>query len=162
MGRAFLYFFRTIQKTVKIDGCFNFNASRETVWRVLNDPSLIAKHLPGCESMEATGEDCYRAVLKIGVGAIKGTYHTTMRIAEKQPPQGYTLHVEGSGNPGFAKGQGTVRLTESGGKTVLTYSGDLQIGGLIARVGQRIVAPLSQQMARAFFEGLGGEAEHVT
>ena len=115
--------------------------------------------MPGCESLDPAGEDAYDAVLAIGVGPIKGTYTAHMAIVDKHPEEGYTLRVEGSGKPGHVKGEGQVRLSSEGDATVLEYSGDLQVGGLIARVGQRMIGSISRQMASKFFEGLGREAE---
>jgi carbon monoxide dehydrogenase subunit G len=146
---------------MKLEGRFTFNAPRERVWRILNDPDVIARHMPGCESLEPLGDDAYAAVLSIGVGPIKGTYQAHLAILDKQPNEAYTLKVDGSGKPGFVKGEGQVRLSEEGGRTVLHYSGDLEIGGLIARVGQRIIGSISQQMASKFFAGLGEEAERA-
>jgi len=93
------------------------------------------------------------------VGAIKGAYQARLEIVNKQPGRGYTLRVAGSGKPGHVKGEGQVRLSGDGEITELEYEGDLQIGGLIARVGQRIIGTVSRQMAARFFEGLGHEAE---
>jgi len=133
-------------------------ASRQHVWAVLNDPAVLQRHMPGCESLEATGPDTYEAVLKIGVAAIKGTYKATLRISDRVEPASYRLHVEGSGKPGFVKGSGSVALEEQEGGTRLTYQGDLRVGGLIARVGQRLLGSISERMTREFFEGLASEA----
>lgn len=144
---------------MKLEGKYNLQAPRDRVWRMLNDPAVIAKHMPGCESLEPAGEDAYDAVLSIGVGPIKGKYKAHLAIVDKQAGRSYTLRVEGSGQPGHVKGEGQVRLSGEGDTTDLEYSGDLQVGGLIARVGQRIIGTISQQMAARFFEGLGREAE---
>ncbi len=144
---------------MKLTGEFTFNAPREKVWQALNDISTLQKHMPGCESLEQVGPDEYKALLKIGVAAIKGTYNATLGIRDRVAPERYTLTVEGKGAPGFVKGEGQVTLIEQGDKTVLRYAGDLQVGGLIARVGQRLIAGVTESMTRQFFEGLGREAE---
>ena len=144
---------------MKLQGTLSFDAPRDRVWAAFNDPQVIARHLPGCDALNPDGEDVYRAVLKIGVGPIKGTYNAILTLSEKQAPESYTLQVEGSGKPGYVKGGGQVRLAEDGDKTTLVYEGDLQIGGLIARVGQRIVGTISGQMANRFFESMKAEFE---
>jgi hypothetical protein len=144
---------------VKLEGSYAIAAPRERVWNLLNDPDVIARHLPGCDSLKALGEDRYEAELTIGVGPIKGSYKATLTLLAKRPNEGYTIQVEGSGKPGFVKGEGQVTLADESGKTRLNYSGDLQIGGLIARVGQRIIGPISQQMTAKFFAGFGKDAE---
>ena len=142
---------------MKLHGSLIFDAPRDRVWAALNDPEAIARHLPGCESVVPAGEDVYDAVLKIGVGPIKGTYNAKLSLSGRRPPEGYTLQVEGSGKPGHVKGGGQVRLEADGNRTTLTYDGELHIGGLIARVGQRIIGTISEQMAAKFFESLRQE-----
>ena len=143
---------------MNLNGTFTFAAPRAKVWEVLNDPAILQRHMPGCESLELVGPDEYKATLKIGVAAIKGTYLATLKIKDRKELEGYTLAVEGSGAPGFVKGEGRVLLTDEGAGTVLTYNGDLQVGGLIARVGQRLLAGITDKMTRDFFESLGNEA----
>ncbi len=144
---------------MKLTGAFTFNAPRDKVWAILNDPAVLQKHMPGCESLEATGNDEFKATLKVGVAAIKGTYVANLRITDKAPPERYTLHVEGQGGPGFVKGVGTVTLAADGSATKLSYDGDLQFGGLIARVGGRLLGGIAEKMTREFFESLGKESE---
>jgi carbon monoxide dehydrogenase subunit G len=144
---------------LRLEGSCIIAAPRERVWALLNDPEVIARHLPGCDSLKPLSEDRYEAELTVGVGPIKGSYKAQLSLLNKRPNEGYTLLVEGSGKPGHAKGEGRVTLSDEGGGTRLDYSGDLQIGGLIARVGQRILGTVSQQMAAKFFEGFGRDAE---
>jgi hypothetical protein len=144
---------------MKLTGEFTFNAPQDKVWAILNDPAILQKHMPGCESLESTGNDEFKATLKVGVAAIKGTYIAHLSITDKAPPTSYVLHVEGQGGPGFVKGSGSVTLSPDGGGTKLVYDGDLQFGGLIARVGGRLLSGITEKMTREFFESLGKEAE---
>lgn len=148
---------------MKLQGEVAFEANRETVWDALNNPEVIAKCLPGCESMEPAGEDVFEAVLKFGVGPITGQYRVTLKITDKNPPQAYALQVDGSGKPGFVKGQGSIKLqAQDGGGAVLRYDGDLQIGGLAARIGQRMIGTISKQLTKQFFSRLVEAAESTT
>ena len=144
---------------MKIEGSYLFKAPKEKVWTCLTDPEVIAKCIPGGESMEATGDDSYNAVLKIGIGAIKGTFTGRIRIQDKQPPSQYKLGVEGKGTAGFLSGQGVIRLEESGADTSVSYSGEVQIGGLIASVGQRMLQGFAKQQITNFFAALAKETE---
>lgn len=144
---------------MKLEGDFTFNAPRDKVWAILNDPEVLGRHMPGCQSLDPVGEDEFEAVLSIGVAAIKGTYKARLRVTDKEPPAAYRLHVEGSGKPGHVKGEGQVHLSEQDGQTHLRYEGDLHVGGLIARVGQRMLGSITQRMTRDFFQALGSEAE---
>lgn len=143
---------------MKLDGQTVVNAPIERLWEVLNDVELLRRHMPGCESLTEVGAGEYEAVLSMGVAAIKGRYTATLHMVDADPPHGYTLRVEGSGKPGFVKGEGRVRLAPTEGGTELTYSGELQVGGMIARVGQRLISGLAQRMTRQFFDELAAEA----
>ena len=143
---------------VNLNGSFTFAAPRPKVWKVINDPAVLARHMPGCESLEMVSPDEFRATLKIGLAAFKGTYIATLKLRERVQNEGYILTVEGVGGPGFVKGEGRVLLADAGPNTVLVYNGDLQIGGLLARVGQRLIVGLADKLTRDFFESLGKEA----
>lgn len=144
---------------MKLEGSHTLNAGREKVWSILTDPERVARHLPGCESMEEVEADTYDVVLNVGMGPVRGTYRARLRLSDKQPPASYTLGVEGQGKPGHVKGSGQVTLEESDGRTVVRYEGNLQFGGMIARVGQRMLGSVANQMTRRFFTGLSAEAE---
>ena len=144
---------------MRLTGEYTFDAPRETVWEILNDPEVLKKHMPGCEKLEPLGDDQYEAVISLGVSAIKGTYKAKLDIRDKVAPESYSLHVDGSGKPGFVKGSGNVTLEDHGGQTRLKYDGEFQIGGMIARVGQRMVKSVADRLTRQFFQELGGEAE---
>ena len=139
---------------MKIEGAHLFKSPREKVWNCLIDPQLLARCIPGCEKMELTGEDSYKAVLKIGIGALKGTFNGHIRLQDKQPLSQYKLVVEGEGGPGFLKGEGLIRLEASGTETNVFYSGEVQIGGLIASVGQRMLQGFAKQTISRFFSSL--------
>lgn len=142
-----------------LEGDLEIDAPRDVVWDLLNDPNILQKHMPGCESLDLVGEDRYEAVITLGVAAIKGTYKARFDILDKRPPQSYTLRIEGSGKPGFVKGEGQVTLEDLGARTLLKYSGEMQVGGVIARVGQRLIGTISKKLTRQFFQDLGREAE---
>jgi len=109
--------------------------------------------------MESVSEDSYNATLKIGIGSIKGTFMGRIRMQDKQPPSHYRLSVEGKGGPGFLSGEGLIRLEDSGSDTNVSYSGDVQIGGLIASVGQRMLQGFAKQQISQFFMALAKETE---
>ncbi len=142
---------------MQLDGSHRFDADRERVWAAFNDPAVLARVTPGCQSLEATGPDEYRATLSVGVAAVKGTYQGRLSIADRDPPQSYTLRVEGSGRPGFVKGEGRLTLVEDGGGTRADIKGEAQVGGVIAAVGQRMVGSAARMMMQQFFSAMDKE-----
>lgn len=147
---------------MQLTGTYAFNAPIARVWTLLNDPDVIASCLPGCEKLEPLGDDRYRANLSMAIAAISGQYSGTVALLDKQPPRSYRLVVDGSGKAGFVKGEATITLTESttaAGATTVTVQGEGQVGGLMARVGQRLLGSVSQMMLDRFFGALRERTE---
>ena len=146
---------------MEITATYTFDAPRQRVWELLIDPTVIAGCLPGCESMEPTGDDTYNATLTVGIAAITGRYSGTVQMADKVPPASYTLQVEGRGKPGFVNGSAEVSLAEDGasGTTTVAVTGKAQVGGTIARVGQRLLGSVSKMMMDRFFACLQERAK---
>lgn len=142
---------------MKIETTQELHATRDRVYSALTDPEVLRRCIPGCESLEKTDEDTYSATLKAGVGSIKGTFKGEVRLEDMRPPEHYRIEVEGKGAIGFAKGSADFDLAESDGVTVITYSGELQIGGTIAGVGQRMIQGAAKMMASRFFAALEAE-----
>ncbi|MBI4608727.1 MAG: carbon monoxide dehydrogenase subunit G [Candidatus Rokubacteria bacterium] len=145
---------------MKIEGSYDIPAPRDRVWQALLDPAQLAKAIPGCEELEAIGEGEYKATMKVGVAAVKGTFQGKVKLSDIQPPTRYRMAVEGSGGPGFVRGEAAMELSEVEGGTRVACSADVQIGGLIAGVGQRMLGGVAKMMLDQFFsrmaEQLGG------
>ena len=136
---------------MKLEGSYEVPAPRKKVWDAFLDPKVLKQAIPGCEKLEAIGPDEYKATMKVGVGGVKGTFEGKVRLGEKNPPDSYKLAVEGSGGPGFIRGETLITLTDSGSGTTVSYTAELQVGGLIASVGQRMLGGVSKMMADKFF-----------
>ena len=145
---------------MKIDGSQQMNAPRERVYQCLTDPEVLQRCIPGCEKLEKTGDNSYAATIRTGVGSIKGVFTGSVRLEDMRPPEHYRIVVDGKGTPGFAKGSGDFDLEATGpDSTNLKYSGDLQVGGTIAGVGQRMIQATAKMMASQFFTALEAEAK---
>jgi uncharacterized protein len=136
---------------VQVEGQYTINAPIEKVWQYLLDPMGLQACIPGCEKLEPTGDDAYQATLKVGVAAVKGSYQGKVAIADKEPPNRYRMLVEGSGGPGFVRGDAGMQLSDVDGGTRVSYDADVQVGGLIASVGQRMLGGVTKMMLDQFF-----------
>ena len=141
----------TLQGTQKI------SARRDRVFQALIDPAVLQECIPGCQELEKTGEDQYKATLSAGVGPVKGVFAATISLKDISVPSQFTLVVEGKGQPGFVKGSGTLDLSEEDDSTTIEYSGEVNIGGLIAGVGQRMIQATAKLLAGRFFKTLEKE-----
>ncbi len=136
---------------MKIEGSHDVSAPRQKVWDAFLNPEQLRQAIPGCEKLEALGNDEFKATMKIGVGAVKGTFEGKVKITEKNAPNSYRMAVEGSGGPGFVRGETLIELTDIEGGTRVSYTADVQVGGLIAGVGQRLLGGVSKMLADQFF-----------
>ena len=134
-----------------LHGTYSFDASAATVWDRLIDPEVVGRCLPGCDGLEPIGGDTFRVKLTMTVAAISGSYEGTIAIVDKQPPRSYRLLIDGHGRSGFVKGEASLELAEEGEKTLVTVRGAADVGGLIARVGQRLLGSVSKMMMDRFF-----------
>ena len=136
---------------MKIEGSHDIPAPQEKVWDAFLGPATLAKAIPGCEGLEEIGPGEYKAVMKVGVAAIKGTFEGRVRLMDLDPPTRYRMAVEGKGGPGFVRGEAAMSLAPIETGTKVSYDADVQVGGLIASVGQRMLGGVSKMMLDQFF-----------
>lgn len=140
---------------MKVSGEHIFNGPRERVWDLVRDPEVLASALPGTQSMKQVSETEYEGKMNVRVGPVAGVFAGRLVVSKEIPPESFELSVQGRGAPGFAKGMGTVHLTDLGDNTTLmTYEGDLQVGGKIAGVGQRLMDSVSKSIIRQGLESM--------
>ncbi|MFN8457969.1 MAG: carbon monoxide dehydrogenase subunit G [Anaerolineae bacterium] len=139
---------------MKLEGTYTFEAPRDVVWQALLDPNVLAKVMPGCERLDQIGENEYKGALKIRVGPVQGQFEGVVSLSDINAPESYRMQVDGKGAPGFMKGTGEVRLEDHGGSTVMQYSGEAQVGGRIASVGQRLLDSSAKAITRQSLDGL--------
>jgi carbon monoxide dehydrogenase subunit G len=142
---------------VKLSGTVSLPAEPPQVWALLTDAQRLARLLPGCERLDPDGADCFKAVMKFGVAAISGKYGGSLRFLQLKPPHSLTLQFDGRGLPGFVRGQAGIELIRKGAATELRYSGEAQIGGVVASVGQRLLEAAARQIVRQFFDAAAAE-----
>lgn len=132
-------------------------ASREKVWAALNDPEMLKKCIPGCQSLEMSSPTEMTATVVFKVGPVKATFGGKVTLSDLDPPSSYRISGEGSGGvAGFAKGGAAVRLeSESPEVTILHYEVDAQIGGKLAQLGQRLIDSTARKLAGEFFASFG-------
>ena len=144
---------------MKISGSYVVPAPPERAYSMLQDPEVLAKSMPGCDQLTRIGPDEYQMKLKMAIASIQGLFAGKVKIEDQNPPQSFKLSVEGTGKVGFMKGSGVLTLTPQGEGTQVAFEGEVQVGGMIAGVGQRLVETTAKFIIRKFFDKL---AEQVT
>jgi len=140
---------------MKLDGEYLFNGPREQVWKLVRDPEVLSTALPGTQSLNKISDTEFEGVMHLKIGPMAGNFAGKLEVSDEVPPESCTLTVEGRGAPGSVKGTGHVQLTaQAEGKTLMKYTGDLQVSGTLASTGQRMIEPVSKSMIRQGLETL--------
>src|SRR3979490_2336617 len=142
-------------RAMTMNGEVQLAAPREAVWTKLNDPEVLKACIPGCEELERTEDNGFRAVAKMKVGPVSARFKGRVTLSDLDPPNGYKISGEGEGGvAGFAKGGATVALAEKEGGTLLTYDDHAQIGGKLAQLGQRLINGSAKKLEDEFLSHL--------
>ena len=137
---------------MEIKGEYQIDSSREDVWLALNDPEMLKKCIPGCESLEKISDTELTAKVMAAIGPVRARFITKLSLENLNPPESYTLVGESkAGVAGFGRGAAYVTLTENDGGTLLSYVADFRVGGKLAQVGSRLVLGATKKTADDFF-----------
>jgi uncharacterized protein len=143
---------------MKIAGEQVLSAPRERVWKLFNSPERLSTLIPGCEKLETLGPDEYGGAINVGIAAVKGSYSGKLKLEDKRAPEHYKMLVDGKGKQGFVRGTGTLDLVERDATTTLVrYAGDVQMGGPLMQVGQRMIDSAAKMMLGQFFAAAEAE-----
>jgi carbon monoxide dehydrogenase subunit G len=143
---------------LKIGGSYTLPLERERAYALLQDPEVLARCMPGTDHLAKVGPDEYEMKMKMSLAAVQGVFEGKIRIADQKPPEQFRLLVEASGKIGFLKGDGLLTLAAANSSTELRYDGDVQVGGVIAAVGQRLLDTTAKIIIKKFFDQLASEA----
>lgn len=142
---------------MKISGTAQLPFPPGRTYELMQDPVVLARAIPGCESLECTCDNEYRMKMKMMLASFSGAFEGKVRLIDPAPPVSFRMVVEGSGKIGFMKGEGVLTLAAKDSGTEVGYDGDAQIGGTMAAVGQRLIDTTARMMIKRFFEKLAAE-----
>ncbi len=149
---------------MELNGEVSIAAARMAVWAALNDPDVLARCIEGVETLnrvEAEGIDRFEGKMNAKVGPVRATFTGHVSLTQVQAPESYVLVGEGKGGvAGFAKGEASVNLEETGpAQTLLRYQVRSSVGGKLAQLGARLIEGTAKGYAESFFAKLKAELE---
>jgi carbon monoxide dehydrogenase subunit G len=144
---------------MELASTYTFDAPLEKVWDLLMDTVAIASCVPGCRELRPIGDDRYQAELVVTVAAISGNFEATVALEDKVPPNSYRLVVEGTGRIGFVKGSAQIELEPASPGTVVKVAASAEVGGAVARVGQRLLEGVGRMTMDRFFACMAGKVK---
>lgn len=136
---------------MEIKGEYQIDAPRELVWQALNDPEMLQKCIPGCESLEKISDTEFAAKVTAAIGPVRAKFNTALSLEDLDPPASYRLVGESKAAAGFGSGSAVVNLEAHDGGTLLRYDADFKVGGKLAQVGSRLVLGATRKTADQFF-----------
>jgi carbon monoxide dehydrogenase subunit G len=133
---------------VKVAGERSFAAPREEVWFVLNDPSSMAKSIPGVDSFDVRDDRHWQAKVKIPLSL--GMLHMTMSMekTEERKPEFASLAIKGTGVGAILNMTTAFTLDEAGGGTRMAWEADVRIAGPVGSMGQHVLQPIVNQQVQ--------------
>jgi hypothetical protein len=145
---------------MQLKGTHLFSAPRAAVWEALLDPTVLAQALPGGETLEKVADNEYKAAMNVRVGPVQGKFAGKVELSDIQPVESYRMKVNGSGPAGFVNGEGSLLLSEQEQGTLLSYEGEVQVGGKIAGVGQRLIDSTAKSIIKQGFKVLDEQIQY--
>ena len=129
-----------------VSGTKELPASREAVWSVINEPSEMAKLMPGVESFEIVDDAHWTAKVKVplGLGGLKMTM--SFEQVEQREPEFASMRAKGQGVGALMDMLTSFTLSEAdGGTTSMAWEADIKIAGPVGAMGQRVLQPIVNQ-----------------
>ncbi len=143
-----------------VEGNYLLPGKPEAIWDLLMDPAVLAKAMPGTRSLTRVAADRYEGVMRVGIGPITAAeFELSIALSEMQRPERYAMQIDSKGRFGFTRGLARVELVPEANGTAMRYSADLQVGGKIAALGQRLLESVSKLMTRQGLEALNQELQ---
>lgn len=145
---------------IKIEGDYVFNGPQKIAYEVVHDPNMLLLAIPGESSMKEISPNEYEGTIKLKIGPVNGQFAGLYTIKDDVPTESFTMVVKGKGAAGFAEGVGKVQfIQQDDGRTLFKYTGELNIGGKLASVGQRLIDSVAKSMLKSGLEKLDKEVE---
>ncbi len=147
---------------MEMQGSRHLAVTQQQAWDALNDPAVLKVCIPGCNNIEATGDNQYAVGVAVKIGPVSAKFAGKILLSDINPPNSYKITFDGQGGAaGFGKGTSEVKLTPAaeGPGCELSYSVQASVGGKIAQVGQRLIDGVAKSMAEDFFKRFDAEME---
>ena len=136
---------------MKLSGSYKLNVKKEIVWKALNNPDVLQKCIPGCESFQKESDTIFNVTATNQIGPMNATFSGKVTLSNIQENQSNTISGEGQSSVGIANGSAEVKLIEKNGSTTLSYEVNVNVGGKVAQLGSRLIDGVAKKMSGYFF-----------
>jgi carbon monoxide dehydrogenase subunit G len=146
---------------VIVEGERTFEAPRETVWKVLNDPAAMAATMPGVESFDVHDDKRWTANVKIplGLGGLK--MKIDLEKTDERELEHAAMNIKGQGVGAMMNMVTTFDLSDAGSSTLMKWSADVKIAGPVGSMGQRVLQPIVNQQVQHVLGALDVQVQNA-
>ncbi len=143
---------------MKLTGKHILNAPPARVWTVLMDTQSLARVVPGISTLEKISDHSFKSTLNIGLGPVSGSFTGHIQLQDIIDEKSFTLKAKQESKIGNANATIAIRLVPADdSQTAIDFDGDVQLSGLMASMGQRIIGGVSGTLTKQFFQNLEKE-----
>ena len=139
---------------MEFSGAVDIPATRDNVFAFVTDPNRVGACGPGVESIEVVDSTHFKARAKVGVGFITARFVVDLEIAEQQPPDMAIIKARGQAPGSAVDALGRINLVDGTepGTTTMLWSAEVNISGMIASVGARLIESTANKMIGQTFD----------
>lgn len=143
---------------IRIEKSFQVQEPLERVWKFISDPTKVANCLPGAQITEAVDDRTFKGVIKVQVGPSVTDYKGQVHI-ERLDDQKHEIEIVGKGQDVRGKGSASMKMTGRvqslpDGSTEIASVAEINVVGLLAQLGARMINEVSNKMFAEFTSNL--------
>ncbi|MFL5966809.1 MAG: CoxG family protein [Gaiellaceae bacterium] len=146
---------------MKVEGERDFAAPRATVWQVLNDPTQMAKTMPGVESFDVHDDRHWTANVKIPLGLGGLRMSVNMEKTEEREPEFAKMAIKGNGVGAVMNMVTSFHLSDAADGTRMRWEADVHLLGPVASMGQRVLQPIVNQQVSLVLNALDKQVQEA-
>ncbi len=148
---------------MKLSGKHILNATPPAIWQILMDTDTLAKVVPGISSLEKLSENSFKSLITIKLGPVNSSFAGNLQLEDIVDQKSFTLKAQQNSKIGNANASIKIELTPVGDEqTSIVFDGDVQLSGLMASMGQRLIGGVSDTLTKQFFKNLEKELEPMS
>lgn len=147
---------------MQVKGVHTFKVTKSELWELLMDPEVLAKITPGVSKLETIDTDHYKSISDIKIGPVKGSFKGKLKVIDKIEPESFAIEMEQLSKIGNAHGTIAMKLADiESDSAELSFDGKVNLSGVIARTGQRVLSGVANTITKEVFASLEQHVEEV-
>ena len=145
---------------MEFSGSQTITAPVGKVWAFLYDVNNVAACAPGFQSMEELGEEHWKAIVSVGIGAVKAKFTMDVTRPELQELEHMVVQARGKAPGSAVDMTGDMRLASVDDQhTLMDWTATAVVSGTIASVGARLLSGVVERLTGQFFDCLKAKLE---